>query len=461
MSTETVHTQNPSAATAGARIQRFSDYKSRLSHAERAVAKLEAKIRRLREAGRNYKAAQFERLLLRSHSLAIVAADTAAKKLNRKQRRNLRRSGTRDDVLQPGPTKADVRRTADRVNLWAASQEEVRETMLPKATGWRHIYSFGLDHRTRQEMVRRVIAARGDLHDAQRSARGGGLEGVSRDVCEALRSGYNYAVLLDIQNFYPSIGREVLATRLKMPARVVDANMSPENFNVRTSLVGDNAQGRGSTPLDGMTMFRMRSSRANGYRRGLPQGSAASSIIAEAIMKDLVQALPQGVVAFSWCDDILVLTRTRTDADLSVARIRAAAAANPAGPFGFKRVQIRRVQDGFDFLGMRFRRRVRHPLVKPTDQRRIEFLREVEARCGVLYITGKGIERDRAFVRSWCATCFGWEDAPVFCELLLAKLEWALSRHLHRRQLAARRREVQPVAPATNSTGRRRQRADS
>lgn len=92
-------------------------------------------------------------------------------------------------------------------------------------------------------------------------------------------------------------------------------------------------------------------------RRGLPQGSALSALVAEWVMADVlkeVPALPTGVHLFTYCDNIGVLA-PRSLADATEELIRSAFSASGAGSFSLKRkTGPTLVTSPFRFLGMEF-----------------------------------------------------------------------------------------------------------
>ena len=131
---------------------------------------------------------------------------------------------------------------------------------------------------------------------------------------------------------------------------------------------------------------------------------------------------------FVWVDDILVLTKAIAEAELSKTLMSAAARRHPAGPFEFKRLLVRRVQDGFDFLGTHFRKRRGHAMARPADKNLREFRAEVFARRLTLLLTGAGLDKDEVYVRAWCRSFGYWPLADAFQELHLSALRHALSR---------------------------------
>ena len=158
-------------------IEPVAHFRRASRRADKHVAKLERKIARFRAAGDHHRANQLERLLMRSHDLRLLSANRAAAKLTKKLRKH---RGDRGSVT--GPTKADVLRMARDLSLWRSSNEVVRLTTIPKAEGWRRIHSFGFEHRTRQEMLRRVIKAKGQTLPEQREATAAGVPALIENI---------------------------------------------------------------------------------------------------------------------------------------------------------------------------------------------------------------------------------------------------------------------------------------
>ena len=377
-------------------IEPVAHFRRASRRADKHVAKLERKIARFRAAGDHHRANQLERLLMRSHDLRLLSANRAAAKLTKKLRKH---RGDRGSVT--GPTKADVLRMARDLSLWRSSNEVVRLTTIPKAEGWRRIHSFGFEHRTRQEMLRRVIKAKGQTLPEQREATAAGVPALIENICEAIRGGYKYALICDFRDFYPSIAPAALSGHLKLPEKVVGTSIALDSFNLERR----NAQQRRydrpdrrslSTPILHQTTSTVF------HRRGIAEGSSASPSIAEVVMKGFLEVLPPNVRFFVWVDDILVLTKAIAEAELSKTLMSAAARRHPAGPFEFKRLLVRRVQDGFDFLGTHFRKRRGHAMARPADKNLREFRAEVFARRLTLLLTGAGLDKDEVYVRAWC-----------------------------------------------------------
>lgn len=92
-------------------------------------------------------------------------------------------------------------------------------------------------------------------------------------------------------------------------------------------------------------------------RRGLPQGSALSALVAEWVMADVlreVPTLPAGVHLFTYCDNIGVLAPSSL-ADATEELIRGAFSASGAGSFELRRkTGPTPVCSPFRFLGMEF-----------------------------------------------------------------------------------------------------------
>src|SRR6266536_2443293 len=66
-------------------------------------------------------------------------------------------------------------------------------------------------------------------------------------------------------------------------------------------------------------------------RRGIPQGSAASPILAEMLLAPLLYQVPIGVEVVAYADNILVLSKNESDADAMIESLEIALKKHPAG----------------------------------------------------------------------------------------------------------------------------------
>ncbi len=146
---------------------------------------------------------------------------------------------------------------------------------------------------------------------------------------------------LDVTDFFGSISEAWWATK-----PILDEEMSrwlyTRHLHVKSS-------GKVRDQLDGAYQEVI--------RRGVPQGSALSALVAEWVMADVlreVPALPAGTHLFTYCDNIGVIT-PRPLAEATEELIRGAFSASGAGSFSLRRKGgPTAVCSPFRFLGMEF-----------------------------------------------------------------------------------------------------------
>jgi hypothetical protein len=147
-------------------------------------------------------------------------------------------------------------------------------------------------------------------------------------------------------------------------------------------------------------------------------------MVSEMLLAPTLTGLPAGVEVLTHLDDILVLTRTKREAELSELALRVALEQHPAGPLALKRAEIRRACDGFDFLGYRFRRRKGEPIAQPTERNRRRFRAGMIAHILATAINGEG-EKARNSIRSWCGQFKLWPAATTWKALHLRDIDQA------------------------------------
>jgi len=170
---------------------------------------------------------------------------------------------------------------------------------------------------------------------------------VAESTRQALIDGYEWAVELDINKYYPSFDEEKLSRLLPLPKEVTDhvilsryLNLSSGFSSIGNSL-GDDYEG------DAIT-----SGAISTARRGIPQGSAVSPIVAEAMVAFALKAVPPLGVIIAYADNILLLAKTKSDRDSKTEALLAAFEAHPVGRL---RLSPTRFAPGepFEFLGHR------------------------------------------------------------------------------------------------------------
>jgi hypothetical protein len=245
---------------------------------------LEGLLRRVREPSRFNEKMHHVRKYLGSYDAKLLAAIEADEAM----RRNLGVAGI---------TKTELEATASKLDPWKGTDEPVHGYWKKKTSGKGHrfICEFGSEHRALQYLVREVLIALHDLHPNQYATRGG-VHAAIRHTKQALIDGYVWAVELDINNCYPSFDGEKLSRLLPLPKEVTERVILSRHMNLS---LGFYCVGKGQGhdhEVDATTPGAI-----SPARRGLPQGSAVSPIVAEAMVAIALKAVPTLGVINSLC----------------------------------------------------------------------------------------------------------------------------------------------------------------
>lgn len=177
-------------------------------------------------------------------------------------------------------------------------------------------------------------------------------EDITARVREALRSGYRFAVRTDIEDCFPSIAHDRLFACLDRWLPRADVRMRALLRSFVTA----------PYELAGTLMPRF---------RGLAQGSPLSPLLTNLYLDRLDrELLDASFHILRYADDILVLARSRPDADRALRLLTQA-----AGDIGLQlhpgKTAIRPVAEGFTFLGEHFDdRRLEDPIESLAAQRK-------------------------------------------------------------------------------------------
>lgn len=319
-----------------------------LKKAQRKEAKLRARIEKAEAAGETHKARFYRDLYTSSFSAKLTAAHEVNTHKKRPARRRLPFS--------------ELKELAAGLDPWAGTNEPVRIGLRPKASGGtRPITIFGFEHRTLQKLMRNALYPFARFHPGQYSPAGrGGKQAACAAIKEALEGDYKHAAKIDIRDCFGSINAYRLSQYLPLRRDMVGSVLIGRNLNLttypnRSHLYDDNE-------------VRVSALLSKG-RRGIPQGSAVSSLVSDIVIADLLSAVPEGVKVVAYADDILLLTRTRDEISAAVQALQRAVRHSPYGPFTLKTCETKRACDGFDFLGYRFKRRATGaPKIRPSDE---------------------------------------------------------------------------------------------
>ena len=305
-----------------------------------AVRQKQEQISELASSGHSRIARKKQNELLRSLSARLLAAQYALRKINKRRLIHHRR----DTV----PFNAVWRLTERlRRNLDAPSYAIAR--LKPKHNGFREICAFDAFDMARQKLVAMSIIPFVRLLPCQFALTGG-----RSAACEALLKALIDApesakiIHVDINDFYGSISHGWLEENLPLSTTIIQSIILMHNGHICRWHLGLAHQHDEGT--EGMG------------RRGIPQGSVASPIVAEFVMANVLRGLADlhdGLSYFNYSDNLAILgfvVRGDLDEAAFMERLRGVFGTHPAGPFQIRTVGSFPISRPFPFLGYHFQK---------------------------------------------------------------------------------------------------------
>src|SRR6266700_8000433 len=229
------------------------------------------------------------------------------------------------------PKKHQLKSIAEKLSAFEGTREEVRLILIRKGPDkFRPTLDFGIENRALQHLVLSVLYAIAELHPRQFATRGG-VPAAIAEVAKAMKAGNVHASEIDIKDFYASFDGNKLMDLIPVQKRVIERVLLSEHLNILPSTLhhttvscfgpADTDQGEVS-PLEKYLADA---------RRGIPQGSAASPILAEMLLAPVLHQLPSGGEVVAYADNILVLAKNESDADAMTESLEIALKQHPAG----------------------------------------------------------------------------------------------------------------------------------
>ena len=192
--------------------------------------------------------------------------------------------------------------------------------------GHRTVLEFGIENRALQYLVHHVLSVLVQLHPDQYLLRGGVHEAI-KQTRTALSDGFRWAVEIDISNCYPSFDESKLANFLPLPKEVTDSVIISGCLNL---IPGNLQHYFGPADDDEGDPFQLAAALANA-RRGISQGSAASPLVAEAVLAISIKQVPKLGVIIAYADNILLLAKSESDVVGMTEALLAALEEHPVG----------------------------------------------------------------------------------------------------------------------------------
>ena len=251
---------------------------------------------------------------------------------------------------------------AANLNLWTPSEERALVWSAPKSSGGHRLFiSYGLRDRAKQILVKWTMESwiRQRLMPQQHHLNGGRPAAVRATSTTIEEGGHRYGIELDIRDCYGSISTQWLKEALPLPTQVIDYVCTAGHLTL--------------VPMDTMA-----SSHLQRCRRGLPQGSAVSPLLAEFVVASVLATVPQGIDLQVYVDNVFCSARSREELRRDELALKHCFAVHPSGFFAVRASQVQDLKDGFAVLGYNIERRWRKAVIRVSDARHSAFACRVE-----------------------------------------------------------------------------------
>ena len=301
-----------------------------VTEAKKHVQKMLCRIGAAHDSGQGKLARQLGRLYLSSFAARYLAVLEAAKRLPQ-------------HVTTDASTLLSC---AEYLNAWNGSQEEVLIRLLKKPEkpdSFRTILEFGLEHRALQALVLPLLKSQARLHPDQYMM--WGVHVAIRKVARRLVEGNVWAIETDIHKCYPSFDGEKVPDLLPIPKEVTRQVLLSDTYHL---LLGSGIFGPADAGEDDEITFAELFADA---RRGLPQGSAASPLVAEMLLAPLFHSLPTGGMWIGYADNCLAMGKSGSDVVSMTEALWSALKAHPAGQLRPNKPRVYTPLGPIEFLG--------------------------------------------------------------------------------------------------------------
>jgi len=387
-------------------------------NSEEHVEKLLSRIRAAKELGRFWKLQYWTGVYLNSFDAKWIAV----------QRVNLRRE------IKNRLDQATIRAIAARLDPWKGTDEVVLvhqklKSFDPKL--YRTYTAFGIENTALQYLLLPLLEQVADVTPYQYTVRGG-MHAAIKQVAKVMSIGPVWAVELDVVDCYPSFDREKLTDLLPVPKEVSEHVLIAEHLNikggnikqvkvkgvkdvVKSGLFGPAGTSKAST-LEGVLAAA---------RRGIPQGSATSSLIAEMMMAIALRQVPDLGDIVGYGDNTLLMAKEESDMVTMLEALESAFQGHPVGLLKPKRKLFEPGQP-VEFLGHRLIPQSSGKIrIEPSQKAQDRFDRKMRRKLNYLKyeklssaVRFRAQRKAKRYVQGWTAAfslCDGIDDYRKYC----------------------------------------------
>jgi hypothetical protein len=297
-------------------------------HCKRLVRKLQSKAGREWERGRNRIAGRYQTELFEGLAPRLVAAWDAHRDTEAKRKR------AKQPTMPPEHAFPHVWDLAVRLKNPHATSVAFRRTKPKSKGGYREFYEFNAFGKAKHVLFVNAVKPFASFHSSQFLLRRGRLA-----ACETLLSQMNRTsqcdarvIQFDVKDMFPSVSLEWVEGNVRAPKAIIRNTVFVQGWRII---------GRGVNAMMD--------------RRGLPQGSAASSYIAEMVMADVLCSaagqLRDVHQLVTYSDDGCGFVPRTTDVAALEAALKHAFFTHGAGPFHITTQVTEALSQPFRFLG--------------------------------------------------------------------------------------------------------------
>ena len=297
-----------------------SDQSGLSNYCRAVVRRKQAQISDLVSSGRTRIARRKQNELLRCLPARLIAAQQAIRKINR---RNLQPANPSNAI-----PFAQFWQLAQRLKRHISLPSDALARLKPKNDGTlREVCMFDLFDIARQKLIAMSIIPFARLHHSQ-YALIGGRSAACEALLEALNNAPNGAKFMhvDVTDYYGSIDQDWLEENLPLSADIIQTVVLMTNGHIcRWHLGLVHRHDEGTEEMDWPRI-----------RKGIPQGSAVSPIVAEFVIANVLRNtadLFEGLSFFNYSDNLGILMPENMDDAVFMEHLRDVFRAHQAGPF--------------------------------------------------------------------------------------------------------------------------------
>jgi hypothetical protein len=302
----------------------------------------------------------------------------------------------------------ELQAMASGMDAWKGTTEEVLVHLKRKPSNpcdFRIYMAFGIQNRGLQYLIFELLKELAEIEPYQYTARGGVKAAIMHAV-NAMSAGPVWAIELDVTDCYPSFDGKKLPGLLPLPEEVSTNVLISEYLNMKG---GNITYHFGPTGIDDPGAPFMLEETLVEARRGIPQGSATSSLIAEMVLAMALKQVPILGHKIAYGDNSLLLAKSEGDLVAMTQALESALKAHPVGLFWPKAKKFLPGQP-IKFLGhLLTPKHGGHVHIAPSPENRAKFEAEMASKLKRLKtkmmpdVMARERQQARHYVRSWTA----------------------------------------------------------